>query len=60
MFGWGAGYVRSTGYVWARGHTCPVISDLEVSDKFGQICLAKGADMSGQIWLKLTWKPLEN
>jgi hypothetical protein len=31
MSGWEAVYVRSVGYVWARGWTCPVISDLEVS-----------------------------
>jgi hypothetical protein len=31
------------GYVWARGQTCPVISDLEGLDNFGRTCPTKGA-----------------
>jgi hypothetical protein len=53
-------YVQSDRYVRVRGGTCPVISDLEVPDRFRRTCLTKGADMSGQIWIKLTWKPLDN
>jgi hypothetical protein len=56
MSGWEAEYVQSIGYVRARGQTCPVISDLEVSSASGQICLVKGADMSGYYGQKKTWK----
>jgi hypothetical protein len=56
MSGWEAEYVQSTGYVRARGQTCPVILDLEVSSASGQICLVKGADMSGYYGQKKTWK----
>jgi hypothetical protein len=40
MSGWGAGYVR------AKGRTCPVILDLELSRALGQICSTKGVNMS--------------
>jgi hypothetical protein len=60
MFDLRTGYVQEPGYIRLEGRTYLVKYDLEVPDKFGRICPAKGADMSGQIGSELTWNPLEN
>jgi hypothetical protein len=59
MSGWEARYVRSAGYVRARGRTCPVITDLELPGRNRPDMSSKGADMSSQIRIELIWKTLE-
>jgi hypothetical protein len=59
MSGWGAGYVRSIGYVWARGQTCPVILELEFSSASGRICLAKGGKHIRSFWVEKDLETLE-
>jgi hypothetical protein len=53
------GYVWSTRYIWARGQTYLVKTDLDLAGRNGPDMSGKEVDMSGQFRTELIWKTLE-